>query len=303
MRYTAQMRAHRHRFVDPSQHPARAGQARARATALAFGLAFGLAPAAAAASGSASGTGSVAAAGSAPAVKREVVQLVTLDFPPLEFLSDAGQVDGAAVLVVKEVLAGLGYDAEIQLLPWARSLSLVKEGRADAIFTAYKNAEREVYLDYSREVLIPQVVSFYVRAGSKLTYDGGFAALRGKTIGTVSTISYGAAFDEAKGRLGLKTERVESLDLNIKKLLAGRVDYVISNRYSAQVEIERQKADKDITELLPAVEVTPSYVAFSKKTKLTGLREKFDKGLRKLVKSGRYQTILEQYRVRTQNTL
>lgn len=233
--------------------------------------------------------------------KRAVVQLVTLDFPPLEFVDGTGAVDGAAVVIVKEVLANLGFDTQIRLLPWARSLRLVKEKRADAIFTAYKNAEREAFLDYSREILIPQVVSFYVRAGSKLKYSGDIAALKGKTIGVVSTISYGTAFDEAKQRQIITTERVESLDLNFRKLLAGRLDYVISNRYSAQVEIEKLKAEQKIVELLPAVEVTPSYVAFAKESRIRGLRDRFDEGLRALVKSGRYGEILARFRVRTES--
>lgn len=238
----------------------------------------------------------------APPPKRQLLHLVTLDFPPLEFVNDTGKVDGAAVTVVREVLETLGYDAEVQLLPWARSLSLVREGRADAIFTAYRNAERALFLDYSAEVLIPQVVSLYTRVGKGRKYTGDFNALKGKMIGTVSTISYGKAFDEARNTGVIRTERVESLDLNFKKLMAGRVDYVISNRYSAQVEIERLKLEKEVTELLPPVEVTPSYIAFTKKGRFPALKDEFDKAFRAYVKSGRYQKVLEQYRVRTQNT-
>lgn len=238
------------------------------------------------------------AEGDPPAPRLPSAQLVTLDFPPLEFADDKGAVQGAVVDIVKEALHDAGYQAEIQLLPWTRSLTLVKDGRADAIFTAYKNPEREAFLDYSQEILIPQVVSLYIRKGSPFKFGGDFAELKGKTIGIVSTISYGKIFDDARVAMGLKTERVEALDLNFKKLMAGRVDYVISNRYSAEVEIEKLKIDPAIEELLPPVEVTPSYIAFSKKTKTAGLRDKFDKALLAMKKSGRYQEILLRWKVR-----
>lgn len=225
-------------------------------------------------------------------------KLVTLDFPPLEFADEKGAAAGAAVELVREVMTRLGHKVEIEVLPWTRSINLTKEGKADGIFTAYRNAERETFLDYSNEVLIPQVVSLYVKKGSGKTFKGDLAELQGQTIGILNTISYGQIFDKAKDALKLKTERVESLDLNFKKLAAGRIDYVISNRYSAQVEIEALKLESVIEELDKPVEVTPSYIAWSKKNKLVGLRDAFDAKLKDVKKSGRYREILEKFRVR-----
>jgi polar amino acid transport system substrate-binding protein len=226
------------------------------------------------------------------------LRLVTLVFPPLEFANAKGEADGAAVEIVKAVLSDMGYTATVEVLPWSRSLNLVKEGKADAIFTAYKNPEREGFLDFGREVLIPQVVSLYIKADSGKTFNGDVKELIGQRIGIMNTISYGQTFDRAKDELGLKTERVESLDLNFKKLAAGRLDYVISNRYSAQVEIDALGLEKDVKELVVPVEVMPSFIAFSKAKKLEGLRDKFDVTLRELKKSGRYYKILEKFKVR-----
>lgn len=224
-------------------------------------------------------------------------KFTTLDFPPLEYLDDKMQPTGAAVDIVKEVMKRLGHESSVELLPWTRSLNLVKEGKSDGVFTCYRTPEREAFLDFSTEVLIPQVVSLYVRKGDKLGFEGDLKALKGKTIGIVSTISYGTRFDEAKETHKLKTDRVESLDLNFKKLLSGRLDLVISNRYSAQVEIERMKIEDQVEEIRVPVEVIPSYVGWSKKNGLTGLRDQFDKELKSLKRSGRYDEILKQYKL------
>src|SRR4051812_11458831 len=90
-------------------------------------------------------------------------KLVTLDFPPLEFENEKGEAMGAAVDIVRAVMTKLGHKTAVQVLPWTRSLNLTREGKADAIFTAYKNEEREAFLDYGHEVLMPQIVSLYTK--------------------------------------------------------------------------------------------------------------------------------------------
>ena len=141
------------------------------------------------------------------------------------------------------------------------------------------------------------MVSLYVKKGDKLAFDGDLKALKGKTIGIVSTISYGTRFDEAREAHKLKTDRVESLDLNFKKLLSGRIDVLISNRYSAQVEIEKQKIADQVEELRVPVEVIPSYIGLSKKNGLSTLRDQLDHAMKALKASGRYDEILKQYKL------
>jgi polar amino acid transport system substrate-binding protein len=230
-------------------------------------------------------------------------KFVTLVFPPLEFKSSSGDADGAAVEIVRRVMNDLGHTVEIKVYPWVRSLNMVQEGKADAIFTAYKNAERETFLDYSNKVLVDQVVSLYIKKGSPRTFNGDLKALKDFTIGTLNTVSYGKAFDEAKTSVPLKTQRVEVLDHSFKKLALGRIDYVVSNRYSADVVIKRLKIMNEVTELPHPVEVTPSYIGFSKKRGLTKLRDDFDKQLEKLKLTSVYDDVMKKYGVRVPKTL
>lgn len=225
-------------------------------------------------------------------------RFVSLEFAPLIFTDDRGQPAGAAVEIVTETMRRLGHSVDIKVMPWSRALGLVRQGKADAIFTAYKNREREVFLDYMKEILVPQVISLYVKKGSPRKYTGDINELKGMTIGTLNTISYGEKFDTAKDKLKLRTERVETLEENFRKLAAGRLDYVISNRYSGELTVETLKLMRDVVELPKAVEMTPSFVAFSKKRKLVPLRDAFDREIVEMRRSGRYQAILDKYRVR-----
>ncbi|MBW1801029.1 MAG: transporter substrate-binding domain-containing protein, partial [Deltaproteobacteria bacterium] len=116
---------------------------------------------------------------------------VTLEFPPLEYTGEDGNPRGIAVDMVKRIMNSLGHAVQIKVYPWQKALKMVRDGDADAIFTAYKTPERETFLDYSAEMLVPQIVGFYVKKGSPINFDGDLNTLRNTRIGVVSTISYG----------------------------------------------------------------------------------------------------------------
>lgn len=225
--------------------------------------------------------------------KAETYQFVTLDFPPLEFRGEGGRADGAIVEVVREIMTDLGHEVNIEVLPWARALRSVRTGEAHAIFTAYKTSEREAFLDYSNEVLIPQVIALYVKKGSGITYGGDLASLKDKTFGVVSTISYGPTFDGLRDQL--RTVRVNTQEAVFQKLLLGGVDVVPSNLYVAGTEIRQMGIADKVTRLPDPLDKLPSYIAFSKKQKLKALRDRFDEALIRMKESSRYLELMRKH--------
>ncbi len=228
----------------------------------------------------------------------ETYRLVTLEFPPLEYSGANGKAEGIAVEIVEKIMANLGHQTEIMVLPWARALEMTRNGEADAIFTAYKNPEREKFLDYSKGVLVPQIVTLYVPKESNIEYDGDLLQLKDRRIGVVSTISYGKKFDSLRDRL--KVDRSESLISNFKKLMAGRVDMVISNMYVADAEIKKMGLGDRVKKLSPQVQSVDSFIAFSKAKGLSALRDRFDQEMQKLISDGTYAAIMAKYGVTVQ---
>lgn len=218
---------------------------------------------------------------------------VTLEYPPLEYTGEDGAPQGVAVDLVTRIMDTLGHTVEIRFYPWELSLAMVKEGKADAIFTAYKNPERERFLDYSRQVLIPQLVSLYAKQGTRLTFAGDFATLQDRKIGVVSTISYGEKFDQYRSRLRL--QRAVSLEQSFRQLLRGEIDLVISNSAEAETVLQAMHLTDAIIRLPQPVEKVPSYIAFSKQRHLTTLRDRFDQELARLKASGEYDDLLKQH--------
>ncbi|MFE8072489.1 transporter substrate-binding domain-containing protein [Marinobacteraceae bacterium S3BR75-40.1] len=217
----------------------------------------------------------------------------TFEFAPLEFQTDQGQPEGVAVELVTEVMERLGHRIEIRVLPWAMALELVKDGKVDAIFTAYENEERRQFLDYSREVLVPQQVHFYTRPDYPATFQGDLALFEGRRVGVVSTISYGQVFDQYRARYQI--ERVRTLESNIKKLLLKRIDVFPSNRYVAERTLTRLGLADQVRRHDRAIEAVPSYIAFSKKKHLKWLRDDFDQAFLNFSQTPSYREIFARY--------
>jgi polar amino acid transport system substrate-binding protein len=223
---------------------------------------------------------------------------VSFEYPPLISQGTNGNAEGLAVAVVSQVFRRMGHDVQVVLYPWGRALALARQGDADCIFTLYRSAEREQFLDYSQEAVIPQIIYLYARKGVTLSFDGDLASLKGFHVGTAHKVHYGPKFEEARPRLVI--DEAPTIEQNFRKLALGRVDVVPSNLYTASATLAlpslQPYADRIIRLPVP-VETVMSYIAFPKAKKMTALRDSFDAGLRAFMGSGEYRRLLENYRL------
>ncbi|WP_076590151.1 substrate-binding periplasmic protein [Vibrio ostreicida] len=226
----------------------------------------------------------------------EPLQLVTLEYPPYIEVEE-GQVSGVATEVVAYIFYHLDVPVEITVLPWARALNMVKRGRADAIFTAFKNPERETFADYSQNVLFLQNISLMSLA--ERNYDpeevlaGDASSI---TLCVVNGVSYGKRMDKkiATGEFKLvfqKNSMAECAHLVRTK----RADLWVNNEFGARSVLVTEGLEQDIKVLTPAIEATPSYIAFSKARQHQALVAKFDSVLSEMKRDGRYESMIYDY--------
>lgn len=150
------------------------------------------------------------------------VQIVTEEFPPYDFTNDEGRVDGLATDVVRAVLAEAGSDAEIRILPWARAYKLAVQTPNTMLFSVVRTAERESLFYWVGVVC--EVKSYLYKLRSRVDITANqLPELREYTVGVVrGWAGEQYLIDHAFGRM----EAVADSDLNIKKLLTGRVDLI-----------------------------------------------------------------------------
>ncbi|MCP4132733.1 MAG: transporter substrate-binding domain-containing protein [bacterium] len=229
-------------------------------------------------------------------VDNKTLILLTLQYPPYEYKTEDGNIEGIAVSIIREAFSRMKQPIQIKLYPWPRAIKMIETGKADAIFTAYKNPERETFADYSKEVLMPQIVSLFVAKNSTITYTGDLKKLKAYRFGVVRKVSYGKVFDElVKNKTLPNIDTVKMGEQNMNKLVNGRFDILVSNKYGALDILKKMDKPDAVKELSPPLQSVPSYLAFSKKRNRGDIRDRFDIILKKMKQDGTYDKIKKNY--------
>lgn len=223
------------------------------------------------------------------------IRLLTGNYPPFEY-TENGNVKGLAVELLTEAFRRCHRDVRIEVLPWARALAETQQGRADAIFTAIKTPEREAALRFSSEALVTMNSALYSKKDAAIRYHGDLSALAGYRLGTVIGTSHGAQFDMALRSGLLKyVDAANDTEPNIRKLLAGRIDLIVADRYVVTYYARRNGWSDQLTELTPVLHSSLGYLAFNKNPALEPLRNEIDAALVAMKRDGSYQRILSRY--------
>lgn len=222
------------------------------------------------------------------------VEIGTFDFPPF-MQEEGGQVQGALLKIVREAFQRMRVHANIQFYPAQRSILLMEEGKLDGLFSVKKTAAREKILIFGQEPLLQQEYAIFVPADSRLTFDGNLAKLKSITLGVVRRISYGARFDQAVANGAFQNlEYTFSFESNFRKLLAHRMDALISNRVVGLAMLRRLDAMDKIKVIGPPVETVNSYMTFYRVPANQTLSRQFDQALHTMKRDGTYQRMLDQ---------
>ncbi|MDR3440503.1 transporter substrate-binding domain-containing protein [Telmatospirillum sp.] len=225
----------------------------------------------------------------------DTLVLAAADSRPTAFLTD-GKPTGILVDLVTEAYRRAGHSVDIKLMPWARCLEEAKTGGVDGIFSSFKLPEREEFLAFPKEALTTQVISFFARQDSTLTFDGNLSPLKDTMIGVITGTSYGATFDTAvKNKTLQNIDPTNTVESNLKKLAAGRVALIPSYNYVALDMAKNLNLLSQIKELSPPLQSMPSYLAFTKVRDLKKMSEAFDTALISMKQDGTYDRIVAKY--------
>lgn len=214
------------------------------------------------------------------------------NYAPISFEQN-GEVKGISPDIIREAFKRIGYDASLQVLPWKRAQEMVKNGDADALFSPYKNAEREQIYSFPSVPLMEEQNVFMVRKDSEIKFDGDVTKLSKYTIGTVDGY---IAFKEYVDKGQAKVDYSGNMEQAIDKMLNNRgVDLVYNTNYIMYDTLKKMGKLDQVKELKPAVVVNPSYLAFTKKRDFSELIQKFEKALTDMKADGTYQGIIDRY--------
>lgn len=232
---------------------------------------------------------------SAPVAHAATVQVVTHQYYPYQY-AEEGELKGFVATIVKEAFKRMDQPMNIKLYPFPRAHKMVRNGDADGIFTVARTPERETFCYYPQEVLVWQTMALFVQVDSPLAFDGDFNKLRDYRLGVIYKYRYGKVFDDVVDNGTLRNiNPTNSAESNAKMLVAGRIDYWMSNRELAAFVLNKLNLSEAVRELEPAVQTLPTYLMFSKKRNTAALSQRFGEELRKMRADGSYDRIITDY--------
>ncbi len=222
-----------------------------------------------------------------------VVTLVATEWIP--FTGDTLPGKGFLTEITLEALRRAGHEPQLTFAPWKRALEMARAGEVDGLIGASYAEERTgdfVYPRYFR----PSALYFFTRASNNVVYTRP-EALCPAVLGLLR----GSFLEERfKSVPCLQIDLAAEVEQNLRKLSAGRLDYILESRDAVLFLLAGPLRDvRNLKPVEPPYEIDKVYTVFSrKKADADALAAAFDAGVDQLEADGSCAAILQRYGLR-----
>lgn len=162
-----------------------------------------------------------------PPAAQGVMRLASLEWLP--YVGAGLEREGWSSFVADTAARQFGYRAKVEYFPWTRAMQLgTRDPQYVGYFPAYYTEERARTCHFSAPIGSSTVGLAYLKS-APLQWSS-LQDLAGRRIGAVAGFSNGSAFDSMVREGKLLVDTSPSDMLNLRKLLAGRVDIVVIDK-------------------------------------------------------------------------
>lgn len=197
----------------------------------------------------------------------KAVEYITEQFPPYNFKSENGQVEGLNVDVLVamfEVMNNGKSRSDIKIQPWSRGIKVTQTpGKQNVLFSTTRTPERES--------LYKWVGPLSIATNAIIVLKGNPAGVSLDDAGSLSKFKFGAVRDDlGEGKLkemGVPKKNVSlssKLEPLIKRLQSKRVDAISYNYTVASWAMKNAGINPADFEVIKEVEIGRHYFAFNK---------------------------------------
>jgi len=222
----------------------------------------------------------------------DVIKVSTGEWPP--YTTQINNTTGVLQKIVNEAFKEEGIDVTYDFLSWKKAYKMAKDVSYDGTMPLFKTADREKDFLYSKNVIARTKTVFFHLKSLNFQWNE-YSDLKQYKIG--ETIGFKTA--KILKNAGVDVEMASSEKENFDKLLAGKIDATSASYLVGYGIINRnyttQDIDKFTTHGKKVYPATGVYFLVSKKhPRAQELVDKFDSGLKKLLKSGRYIKLIKE---------
>jgi polar amino acid transport system substrate-binding protein len=227
----------------------------------------------------------------------EILRFVTLEFEPFIYGEDQ-QVAGPGRDVIAEVCRTADIACTFDIYPWRRAQELIRSGDADGMMVIGRNAGREDWLRFSPPMFRTEY-GFFFKAGNTAHFSD-ISQLSGYRVGVFAPSNTATQLENIRTEMlerGLAPIEIDAHpndSAGLRKLAAGRVDAVYSNRDRGR-GIIRAEALEDQIRYAGVHQEILYYAGITKDYPKQEVVEAFFTAWRGLFQSGKAQEIILNY--------
>lgn len=215
---------------------------------------------------------------------------------PMQFLDENGQLQGIQIDLVKSIALEIGCKLNFVQGNWKELLDGVKGGQIDFMPGATKTEKRSQFanfsLPYRRDVFV-----IYVRKAELSHYhQTNLEELKNSSFKLAFTRNflYGTEVEtwQKNEKQNQFLSYADNTELNIKRLYAKQIDGFLEDPYVISYQLRSRSLTDNISKLPFIVIGHPSSFIFSKKNISDQLISRFNRALKKLMKTAKFQSSL-----------
>jgi polar amino acid transport system substrate-binding protein len=218
---------------------------------------------------------------------------ITENLPPLNYLGDDGP-QGFSVELLRLMTAQAGLALELRVLPWQRAVQEAQAQPLSVLFSLTRTPEREAQFQWvgpiaQRRILIYKLAS---RSDLAMTQLGELGNAR---IGVVRDSAADRALLAAGLRHGIELEPGLDDATNMRKLLAGRMEYITLLDWAAAWNLRQLQLPYGTLQAVMEQDVSRSYWYGLRADADPAVVRRLQATLDALRRDGRYERLRQRY--------
>lgn len=218
----------------------------------------------------------------------------TENLPPLNYQDEAGTAQGFSVELLRRMAAAAGWPLALQVMPWPRTVQAAEATPGSVLFSLTRTPEREAQFQWvgpiaQRRILVYKLAS---RTELKLAQLSELGASR---IGVVRDSAADKQLQAAGLRPGVELEHGLDDATNVRKLLAGRMEFVVLLDWAASWNLRQLKLPYSTLQPVLEQDATRSYWYGLRPTADLAVVRRLQAELDLLKRDGRYERLRQRY--------
>ncbi|NRA46704.1 MAG: transporter substrate-binding domain-containing protein [Oligoflexales bacterium] len=202
--------------------------------------------------------------------------------------------------VIRESFHSMGYNINLNVVPWSRGVKMLEKGKFKGLFPTTKTEERMKKYYYSEFPIHTLKVTLYTNKDTKIDWDGNLdtleKVLEGKIVGVQRDWSYGSWWDSRKDKFKFKIEKVNDSVANFKKLKSGRIHVALGYDITSDTVLQEEKM-AGLFKKIGTIAETKEYLATHKELGDKKIIQTFEQGFKKISQSGVLTKIKKKWNV------